>query len=412
MRKQAYLSYLDPNQQEQVYNLIREFWSVFDERGVFVPVKNYECVIDTGTAQLVAVKKILYGKQETVIMQCCILALAKVGHIRQIADGSWLFKPLLAPKPHQENVSNNDGFVWHFCVNYIPLMGVTCVIAYPIPRYDLAVFNKFGQGGWMWMFDAPMGYHQLAVALASQAKLAFQGVDVIKWKYTVMPFGPTNGPVTFINFIHDINSIWKELAKKHGLTIDNDTNTCIIVDDIVSWYGSFKLSLAFMQCQLIVCRAYNLSLKLGKSHFFPRCFEFVGIDMCSDGNCPVKSKHQLLETWPAPERVRNVAKFLGFVQFYSQFVPNFEIRVAALCGVIKQEYTDAIGPHWPPEAQAAWEDLKGAILSDLCIWRFDHCKLIMLHTDFSSLGFGFVLLQPGNNEVLPWITWMEKDSPS
>ncbi len=50
------------------------------------------------------------------------------------------------------------------------------------------------------MFDAPMGYHQLAVALASQAKLASQGVDAIKWKYTVMPFGPTNGPATFINF--------------------------------------------------------------------------------------------------------------------------------------------------------------------------------------------------------------------
>jgi len=38
-------------------------------------------------------------------------------------------------------------------------------------------------------------------------KLAFQGVDAIKWKYTVMPFGPTNGPATFINFIYDIISI-------------------------------------------------------------------------------------------------------------------------------------------------------------------------------------------------------------
>jgi hypothetical protein len=32
---------------------------------------------------------------------------------------------------------------------------------------------------------------------------------------TVMPFGPTNGPATFINFIHDIDSIWKELATKY-----------------------------------------------------------------------------------------------------------------------------------------------------------------------------------------------------
>jgi hypothetical protein len=92
-------------------------------------------------------------------------------------------------------------------------------------------------------------------------------------------------------------------------------------------------------------------------------------------------------------------KKLGFVQFYSQFIPNFEIRVAALRGVTKQEDTDAVGPHWTPEAQAAWEDLKGAILSDPCIGRFDHRKLLMLHTNFSSLGFGFVLLQPSNNEA-------------
>jgi hypothetical protein len=57
------------------------------------------------------------------------------------------------------------------------------------------------------MFDAPMGYHQLAIVLASQKKLAFQGVDAIKWTYKVMPFGPTNGPATLINFIHDIDRI-------------------------------------------------------------------------------------------------------------------------------------------------------------------------------------------------------------
>jgi hypothetical protein len=59
MRKDVDLSHLDPDLQEQVYSMIREFWSVFDSKGVFVPVKNYECVINTGTARPIAVKKIL-----------------------------------------------------------------------------------------------------------------------------------------------------------------------------------------------------------------------------------------------------------------------------------------------------------------------------------------------------------------
>jgi hypothetical protein len=89
-------------------------------------------------------------------------------------------------------------------------------------------------GQFYWLFDAPMGYQQLAAALDSQEKLAFQGPDAIKWTYTVMPFGSTNGPATFINFIHDVNSQWKALAEKSGLVINNDTNTKIIVDDIFS----------------------------------------------------------------------------------------------------------------------------------------------------------------------------------
>ena len=74
-----------------------------------------------------------------------------------------------------------------------------------------------------------MGYHQLAVALASQEKLAFQGPNAIKWTFTVMPFGPMNGPATFINFIHDIDSQWKALAQQSGLVIDDNMNMKIIV---------------------------------------------------------------------------------------------------------------------------------------------------------------------------------------
>ena len=92
-----------------------------------------------------------------------------------------------------------------------------------------------------------------------------------------------------------------------------------------------------------------------------------------------------------------MAKFLGFVQFYSRFIPNFEIRVEALRTVTKQEYTEDVGPHWTPEAQAAWEDLKGSILADPCIQRFDHRELIVLRTNFSAKGFGYVLLQPAND---------------
>jgi hypothetical protein len=243
-------------------------------------------------------------------MRKAIAALEKVGHICQIHDGRWLFKAVLAPKPHQEHFENIGDFVWRFCVNYVPLNSVTCIIAYPIPRCDSTVFNEFGNGWWLWLFDTPSGYHQLTVAESSQEKLAFQGPDAIKWTYTVMPFG-------FINFIHDVDSQWKTLATSSGIFIDEQTNTRIIVDDIVSHGLNLSTSLKYMECQLRVCQAYRLSLSLKKSFIFPKRFEFVGNDVCPEGNCPGQSKHQLLTTWPQPELVRDIAKFIGFVQFYS-----------------------------------------------------------------------------------------------
>jgi hypothetical protein len=168
-------------------------------------------------------------------MRRAIAALKKVGQIHQITNGRWLFKALLAPKPHQEHIQNINDFIWHFCINYIQLNSVTRIIAYPIPRCDLATNEEFGLGVLYWLFDAPMGYHQLAVTLASQEKLTFQGPDAIKWMYCVMPFGPTNGPATFINFIHYVDSLWKALAEKSGLVINDDTNTKIIINNIFSW---------------------------------------------------------------------------------------------------------------------------------------------------------------------------------
>jgi hypothetical protein len=87
LRQQLDLSHIDSSLCDRIYTLIRKYWSVFDERGVWVPVKNYECVINTGDAPPIAVKKIYYGPKEIPIMRKAIAALKSTGHIRQIHDG-------------------------------------------------------------------------------------------------------------------------------------------------------------------------------------------------------------------------------------------------------------------------------------------------------------------------------------
>jgi hypothetical protein len=94
-----------------------------------------------------------------------------------------------------------------------------------------------------------------------------------------------------------------------------------------------------------------------------------------------------------------VASFVGFLQFYSKFIPKFEIRVEPLQCIMEHNYTKALGEMWTPEAQITFDNLWGSILCDPCLWRFDPRKLTILRTDFSSKGFGYVVCQPNDDNA-------------
>ncbi len=170
-----------------------------------------------------------------------------------------------------------------------------------------------------------------------------------------MPFGPVNSPATFIVFIHDVDNMWKDLAHSHRVIIDEDTNTNIIVDDIVSWAKTYAYAMMYMECQPKICQLQNLSLNLKKLHIFPKQFQFVRIDDCQDKNRPAMSKHQLLQHWATPIIVRGIAKFLGFMQFYSHFIPHFEVRITPLRDILCKDYSSMLGSLWTKEAQAAFD---------------------------------------------------------
>jgi hypothetical protein len=143
LRKELDLSHLDIFLCKQVYRLLQKYWSVFDDKGQFIPVKDYSCIIDAGFAKPISVKKLHYGPNEIPIMRKCIASLTKLGHICQVYGGEWLFKALLTPKPHQEQIFNIADFVWQFYINYIPLNQITWPVSYPIPRCDSAVHLTF-----------------------------------------------------------------------------------------------------------------------------------------------------------------------------------------------------------------------------------------------------------------------------
>jgi hypothetical protein len=81
IKSELLLDHLSPADAVEVVALIKRYWTVFDKRGTFTPIQLYECVINTGTAAPISIKKINYGTREMPIMRKCIAALVKVGQI-------------------------------------------------------------------------------------------------------------------------------------------------------------------------------------------------------------------------------------------------------------------------------------------------------------------------------------------
>jgi hypothetical protein len=111
------------------------------------------------------------------------------------------------------------------------------------------------------------------------------------------------------------------------------------------------------------------------------------------------SKHEVLKHWLTPEFVGNMASFVGFLQFYSKFIPHFKICVKPFRRIIDRAYTEAVGDLWTPEAQATFKDLRGLILCGPCLRRFNPQKITVSRTDFLAKGFGYVVCQSNNDEI-------------
>ena len=100
------------NIKQELIDLIKEFWCIFDEDNVMITIKGYQCVIDTGENKPTVARNIRYGIHETPIMEKAIHGLLSNNQIEADTTSSWLSQIILAPKPHQEHIRNIKEFVW------------------------------------------------------------------------------------------------------------------------------------------------------------------------------------------------------------------------------------------------------------------------------------------------------------
>ena len=114
---------------------------------------------------------------------------------------------------------------FRLCVDYRALNKVTVKNSYPLPRID-DIFDQLTGAKFFSKIDLRSGYHQIRLHKDSIPKTAFRTRYGL-FEFTVLPFGLTNAPSTFMSLMNDV---FREYLDKFVI---------IYLDDIIIFSPTF-----------------------------------------------------------------------------------------------------------------------------------------------------------------------------
>ena len=141
------LSHLPLDVQDQVYSLVREFWSVFDGKGYTMPVlwriTSVLLIIDTGRFA-----PLWQRKSCTAIMRLLLCRCALPNCIKLVIHDSFTMTSGCSRPCLPQNLIRNTSVI-------LRILSGTFGITYPISRCDTDVHSNFGCGpdGFIWLYD-------------------------------------------------------------------------------------------------------------------------------------------------------------------------------------------------------------------------------------------------------------------
>jgi hypothetical protein len=140
-------------------------------------------------------------------------------------------------------------------------------------------------------------------------------------------------------------------------------------------------------------REHDLFLKPKKCEFNKSTMEYLGLIIQEEKLSIDPVKLSGIRDWPILTLVKQVRGFIGFANFYRQFIKKFSKLVLPLNNLLwKDTKFD-----WNDQCQEAFETLKGWFLQEPVLMMPDHSKPFQIESDASKYASGAVLTQTDIN---------------
>jgi len=195
------------------------------------------------------------------------------------------------------------------CVDYRQLNKFTIKNKYPLPRIDDLMDQLRGAVVYS-KIDLKSGYHQIRVKAEDIQKTTFR-IRYCHYEYLVMPFGVTNAPAIFMDYM---NRIFHEFLDKFVV---------VFIDDILIYSKNLEEHERHLRIVLQILRERQLYGKWSKCEFWLKEVQFLGHVISQNGIAVDSSKVQAVLLWEQPKNITEIRSFLGLAGYYRKFIERF-----------------------------------------------------------------------------------------
>ena len=264
-----------------------------------------------------------------------------------------------------------------FCVDYRALNAITQRDRYPLPLIK-ETLRQVARATWVSKLDVCAAFHRLRIKEGDEWKTAFR-TRFGAFEYLVTPFGLAGAPAAFQRWIN------KVLGEYLG-------DFCSAYMDDILIYTDGSLDEHWIKLKLVLARLEQAGLKLDlkKCEFAVKQTKYLGfVIKLGEGIQVDPEKVAAIKDWQAPTTVKGVRSFIGFANFYRDFIESFS-EIAEPLLILTKKTTNF---HWRKAQKEAFEKLKELFITApiLAMWHED--RLTVLEADCSGYNMGGCLSQ-------------------
>lgn len=266
------------------------------------------------------------------------------------------------------------------CIDYRGMNAKTNLDAYPMPQIQ-DILESLNGATVFSTLDLKSGYWQLEMEADSIQKTAFVTSTGL-YEFLCLPFGLKNAAASF------------QRLMEHVLREVKGKCCMVYIDDIVVYSKTMAEHLQHLQQVFTCLHKAGLTLNLKKCNFIQRSLAFLGHIVSDEGVKTDPSKVSAVNSFPIPQSIKDIQRFLGLAGWYHRFFSHFSEKAAPL-HALKQRNSTWI---WTEQCQHAFDTIKKDLVQAPVLITPDFSKSFRVQTNASDIGLGAVLTQDVEGE--------------